>query len=105
MSKFFIWFVIMSAVCFFLFVIPNWAESSKLERQKKLDAAPVNGPAPKAVKTEFGEIKRARLEGYEKDGVELVEYPNGLVCVKYRLEGLRARGAAIDCDWSKYNEK
>lgn len=105
MSRFFSWLVIMSTVCFFIFVVPNWLEKSKLERERVLEAAPVNGPTLKAVKTEFGEIKRARLEGYKNEGVELVEYPNGLVCVKYRIEGTNARGAGIDCDWSKYNEK
>ena len=105
MSRLISWFVIFGTIWFFIFVVPAWVEGGKARVEREIAAAPANGPKPKAVKTKYGEIKRARLEGSDKRNVELVEYPNGLTCVKFRIHTAHGKGAGIDCDWSKYSEK
>ncbi len=104
MSKIFTWLVVVAAGYFFFLFLPKVIDESKKEYEVRIQKASEEPPKLQESKTLFGRIKRARLEGTDNSNVELVEYPNGLVCVKFKTYVTHGKGAGIDCDWSKYRE-
>ena len=105
MGKFFTILVLIAAGYFFFLFLPKAIDESKQQHEIRVQKASEESPKLQESKTLFGKIKRARLEGTDNRNVELVEYPNGLVCVKFKTYVTRGSGAGIDCDWSKYREK
>lgn len=105
MSKIFTWLVVVAAGYFFFLFLPATVSEIKKEHAIRVQKASDESPKLQESKTLFGKIKRARLEGTENRNVELVEYPNGLVCVKFKTRMTHGTGAGIDCDWSKYREE
>lgn len=105
MSRFITWLVAVAAGYFFFLFLPAAISESKKEYAIRIQKASEESPKLQESKTLFGKIKRARLEGTDDRNVELVEYPNGLVCVKFKTYVTRGAGAGIDCDWSKYSEE
>lgn len=105
MGKFLTLLVVAAGGYFFIELLPAAIDKSKKEHEVRVQKASEEPPKLQESKTLFGKIKRARLEGSDSRNVELVEYPNGLVCVKFKTYVTRGTGAGIDCDWSNYREK